>query len=188
MFFSKFSHSVMSDSLQPHGLLASLSFTISWSLLKLMPSESMMPSNHLILCRSLLLLPSIFLSIRVFSNVLALGIRWPNCWSFSNNPFNEYWFPLGLTGLLSLLSQCLSSLLQDHSSKASILWHLDFFTVHLSYLDLTTGKPELWCYGSLLAKWCLYFSIPLDYEIFAPCFMYLDMFQCVLVYSLWELE
>ena len=120
---------------------ASLSFTISWSLLKLMPSESMMPSNHLILCRSLLLLPSIFLSIRVFSNVLALGIRWPNCWSFSNNPFNEYWFPLGLTGLLSLLSQCLSSLLQDHSSKASILWHLDFFTVHLSYLDLTTGKP-----------------------------------------------
>ena len=120
---------------------ASLSFTISWSLLKLIPSESMMPSNHLILCRSLLLLPSIFLSIRVFSNVLALGIRWPNCWSFSNNPFNEYWFPLGLTGLLSLLSQCLSSLLQDHSSKASILWHLDFFTVHLSYLDLTTGKP-----------------------------------------------
>ena len=69
---------------------ASLSFTISRSLLKLMSSESVMPSNHLILCRSLLLFPSIFLSIRVFSNVLALGIRWPKCWSFGNNPFNEY--------------------------------------------------------------------------------------------------
>ena len=93
-----FSCSVMSDSLQPHGLhaayQASLSFTISWSLLKLMSMESVMPSNHLILCHPLLLLPSIFPSIRVFSNELAICIRWPKYWSlsfsFSINPFNEY--------------------------------------------------------------------------------------------------
>ena len=69
---------------------ASLSFTISWSLLKLMSIEPVMPSNHLILCRSLLFLPSIFHSIRVFSNELALRIRWPNYWSLSISPSNEY--------------------------------------------------------------------------------------------------
>ena len=82
-----FSRSVTSDFLQPHGLQAahqaSLSFTISRSLLKLMSVESVMPSNHLILCRPLLLLPSIFPSIGVFSNELALCIRWPKYWSFS---------------------------------------------------------------------------------------------------------
>ena len=86
---------------------ASLSFTISWSLLKFL--ESMMQSNHLILCRPLLLLPSIFPSIRVFSNGSALCIRWPKYWSlsFSISPSNEHWFPLGLTGLI-LLSKGLS--------------------------------------------------------------------------------
>ena len=90
-----FSHSAMSDSLQPPqtaAFQASLSFTISQSLLKLMSIEQVMPSNHLILCCPLLLLPSIFPSIRVFSNELALHIRWPKYWrfSFSINPSNEY--------------------------------------------------------------------------------------------------
>ena len=78
---------------------ASLPFTVSWSLLKLMSIESMIASNHLILCRPLLLLPSIFSNIRVFSSQSALHIRWPKYWSFSINPSNEYqcWFPLELT-------------------------------------------------------------------------------------------
>ena len=88
---------------------ASLSFTISWSLLKLMSIESVMPPNHLIFCHPLLLLPSIFPGIRVFSNELALCIRWPKNWSFSFSisASNEYsdLFPLGLIGLVSLLSK-----------------------------------------------------------------------------------
>ena len=80
---------------------ASLSFTISQSLLRLMSIESMMPSNHLILCFPLLLLPSVFPSIGVFSNQSALCIRWPKYWSFSSNEF-QGWFPLGLTGWKSL--------------------------------------------------------------------------------------
>ena len=83
----------MSDSLWPHGLQAhqaSLSFTISQSLLKLISIESVMPSNHLILCPPLLLLPSIFSSIRVSSNESALCIRWSKCWSFCMSPSNEY--------------------------------------------------------------------------------------------------
>ena len=88
-----FSHSVMSYSLRPHGLPArqpSLSFTISWSLLKLRSIESMMPSDHLVLCHPLFLLPSIFLSISIFSNALCIGC--PKYWSFrfSINPSNEY--------------------------------------------------------------------------------------------------
>ena len=102
---------------------ASLSFTISQSLLKLMSIESVMPSNHLILCRPLLLLPSIFPKIRVFSNVLALRIRWPKYWSFSISPYSEYsglisfrihWFDLPVQGSLK-------NLLQHCSSKASVL-------------------------------------------------------------------
>ena len=90
-----FSHSVMSYSLRPHGLPArqpSLSFTISWSLLKLRSMKSMMPSYHLILCHPLLLLPSVFPCIKVFSNELPLCIRWPEYWSFSFiiSPSNEY--------------------------------------------------------------------------------------------------
>ena len=88
-----FGHLIMFDSLQSHKLAphkTSLSFTISWSLLKLMSIESVMQSNHLILCCPLLLLPSIFPSIRVFSNELALHIRWPKYWSFSISPSKEY--------------------------------------------------------------------------------------------------
>ena len=117
---------------------ASLSITNSRSLLKLMSIESVMPSNHLILCRPLLLLPSIFPSIRVFSNESALRIRWPEYWSYSFNisPSNEY------SGLISFRMDWLDllavqgtrkSLLQHHSSKASILRPSAFFTVQLSH-------------------------------------------------------
>ena len=124
---------------------ASLSFTISWSLLKLMSIESVMPSNHLTLCRPLLLLPSVFPSIRVFSNESTLHIRWPKYWSFSFSisPSNEY------SGLISFrinwfdllaVQGTLKSLLQHHSSKASILWCSAFLMVQLSHPYMTTGK------------------------------------------------
>ena len=124
---------------------ASLSITNSWSLLKLMSTESVMPSNHLILCHPLLLLPSIFPSIRVFSNESSLHIRWPKYWSFSFNisPSTEY---LGLISFrmdwLDLLAVqgTLKRLLQHHSSKASILQHSAFFTVQVSHTYMTTGK------------------------------------------------
>ena len=117
---------------------ASLSITNSQSLLKLISIESVMPSNHLILCRPLLFSPSIFPSIRVFSNESVLHIRWPKYWSFSFriSPSNEY---LGLISFridwLDLLSVqgILKSLLQHHSSKASIFQHSAFFVVH-SYI------------------------------------------------------
>ena len=107
---------------------ASLSITNSWSLLKLMSIESVIPSNHLILCRPLLLPPSIFPSIRVFSNESVLHIRWPKIWSFSFNisPSNEnsglVSFRMDWLDLLAVQGT-LKSLLQHHSSKASILWH-----------------------------------------------------------------
>ena len=124
---------------------ASLLFTISLSLLKLMSIESMMPSNHLILCHPLLLLPSVFPSIRVFSNESVLCIRWPKYWSFSFSisPSNE---SLGLISFrmdwLDLLAVqgTLKSLLQQHSSKASILWHSALFMVQLTHLYMITGK------------------------------------------------
>ena len=133
-----FSRSVVSDSLQLPGFITpgSLSSTISWSLLKLMSVESAMPSNHLILCHPLLLLPSIVPSIRVFFNELALHIRWPNYWSFSFsiNPSNEYSglisFKIDWLDLLAVQGT-LKSLLQHHSSKASILWRSAFFMVQL---------------------------------------------------------
>ena len=123
----------------------SLSFTISWSLLKLMSFELMMPSNHLILCHPLLLLPSIFPSIRVFSNESALCIRWPKYWSFSFSisPSNEY---LGLISFrtdwfdLLAVQGMLKSFLQHHKLKASILWCSAFFLVQLSHPYMTTGK------------------------------------------------
>ena len=103
---------------------ASLSFTISWSLLKLMSIESVMPSNHLILCYPLVLLPSVFLSIRVFLNVLALHIRWPKYWSFSISPSNEHsgliYFKIDWFDLLAVQGT-LKHLLQHHSSEASLL-------------------------------------------------------------------
>ena len=124
---------------------ASLSITNSRSLPKLMSITSVMPSNHLILCRPLLLLPSIFPSIRVFSNESILHIRWLKYWSFSFSIslFNEY------SGLISFridwfdllaVQGTLKSLLQHHSSKASILQHSAFFMVQLSHSYMTTGK------------------------------------------------
>ena len=110
---------------------ASLSITNSWSLLKLMPSESVMPSNHLILCRLLPLLPSIFPSIRVFSNESALHIRWPKYWSFSFSisPANEYsgLISLGWTGWISLQSKGLSRVF----SNTTVQKH-QFFGAQLS--------------------------------------------------------
>ena len=122
---------------------ASLPFTISWSLLRFTSIEPLMISNHLILCRPLLLLPSIFPSIRVFSNESALSIRWPKYWSFSINPSNEC---LGLIAFridwfdLLAIQGTLKSLLQHHSSKASILWCSTLFMVQLSHPYLTTRK------------------------------------------------
>ena len=117
----------------------------SWSLLKLMSIESVMSINHLILCRRLLLLPSIFPSIRVFSNESVLCIRWPRYWSFSFSisPSNEYsgLIPFRMDWLDLLAVQgTLMSLLQHHSSKASILQHSAFFTVQLSHPYMTTGE------------------------------------------------
>ena len=124
---------------------ASVSITNSQSPPKPMSIESMMPSNHLIFCCPLLLLPSIFPSIRVFSDKSALRIRWPKYWSFSFNicPSSEH------PGLISfrmdwldflVVQGTLKSLLQHHSSKASILWHSAFFIVQLSHPYMTTGK------------------------------------------------
>ena len=124
---------------------APLSITISQSLLKFMPIESVLLSNHLILCHPLLLLPSIFPSIRVFSKVSAVRTRWPKYWSFSFSisPSNEY------SGLISFrihwfdllaFQGTLKSLLQHHNLKASILQHSAFFMAQLSNLYMTTGK------------------------------------------------
>ena len=113
------------------------------SLLKFMSIELVMPSNHLIFCRPLLLLASIFPSIRFFSNKLVLHIRWPKYWSFSISPSDQY------SGLISFWMEwldllavqgTLKSLLQHHSSKASILRHSAFFIVQLSHPYMTTGK------------------------------------------------
>ena len=112
---------------------------------KLMSIESVMPSNHLILCRPRLLLPSVFPSIRVFSNESALRMRWPKYWSLSFNisPSNEHPGLIAFrTDWLDLLAAqgTLKSLLQHHSSKASILQHSAFFIVQLSHPYMTTGK------------------------------------------------
>ena len=154
----------MSDSLQPHERQASLSITNSRSLPKPMSIESVMPSNHLILCRPLLFLPSIFPSIRVFSNKSVLHIRRPKYWSFSFSisPSNKY------SGLISFrmdwldllaVQGTLKSLLQHHSSKASILWCSAFFMIQLSHPYMTTGKTILWLHGPSSDKKCLCFLI-----------------------------
>jgi len=149
----------LSDVLQRHKLQhcqASLSFTIFQSLLKLMSIESVMPSNHLILCRPLLFLPSIFHSVSVFSNDLALCIRWPKYWSFSFSisPSNEY------SGLISFridwldllaVQGTLKSLLQHHSSKASVLQCSAFFMVQLSHPYMTTGKTRWTFVGKVMS-------------------------------------
>ena len=143
----QFSCSVWSDSATPWtaGCQASLSITNSQSLLKLMTIGSVMSSNHLTLCCPLLLLPSIFPSIRVFSKESVLYIKWPNIGapaSASVLPMNiQDWFPFGWTGWISLHSKGLfNSLLQHHSSKASILQHSASFMVQLSHPYMTTGK------------------------------------------------
>ena len=133
----------MSNTLRPPWTVAcqaSLSFSISHSLLKLI--ESVMPSNHFILCCPLLLLPSVFPSISIFPNELALHTRWPKYWSFSFSisPSSEYsgliieWFDL------LAVQGTLKSLLQYHSSKLSIFWHSVYFMVQLSHPYAMTGK------------------------------------------------
>ena len=135
----------------------SLSITNSQSLLKLMSIESVMPSNHLILYRPLFLPPSVFPSIKVFSNESVLCIRWPKYWSFSFgiSPSNEY------SGLISFrmdwldllgIQGTLKSLLQHHSSKASILHPSAFFTVQLSHPYMTTGKTITLTRWTLVSK------------------------------------
>ena len=142
----------------------SLSFTISQRLFKFMSIESVMPSNHLILCLPLLLLPSIFPNMRVFSSESVLRIRWPNYWSFSISPSNDY------SGLISFridwldllaVQGILKSLLQHHSSKASILWCSGFFIVQLLHSYMTTGKTivlTIWTFvGKVIS---LLFNMP----------------------------
>ena len=124
---------------------ASLSFTISWSLNKLMSIESVMPSIYLILCHPLVLLPSVFPSIRVFSNESSLCIRWPMYWtfSFSIRPSNEYsWLISFRTDWFDFLAVkgTLKTLLQYHSLKTSILQCSAIFVVQISHLYMTTGK------------------------------------------------
>ena len=134
-----FSHSVVSDSVTPRNAAcqAFLSFTIFQSLLKFKSIESVILSNHLISCRPLLYLPSIFPSIRVCFSESVLCIRWPEYWSSSVNPSNEY------SGLISFridwldllaVQGTLKSLLQHHSLKASILWCSAFFMVQFLHL------------------------------------------------------
>ena len=136
---------------------ASLSFTNSRSLLKLMSIEPVMPSNHFILCHPLFLLPSICSSIRVFANESVLHIRWPKYWSFnfSLSPSNEY------SGLISFrmdwldflaVRETLKSLLQHHSSEASALWLSVFFMVQLSHPYMTTGKTIALTRGTFVGK------------------------------------
>ena len=165
----QFSRSVGSDSETPWttACQASLSITTSWSAPKPMSIKSVMPSNHLILRCPLLLLPSIFPSIRVFSNESALHIRWPKYWSFSFNisPSNEH---LGLISFrmdwLDLLAVqgTLKSLLQYHSSKASILLHSVFSIVQLSHPYRTTGKTIT------LTRWTLDLPNP-KWKILGTC-------------------
>ena len=144
-WLSSFSHIQLFVTLWTAACQASLSITNSWSLFKLMFIESVMPFNHLIFCHPLLLLPSIFPSIRVFSNESVLHIRWPKYWSFSFRicPSNEN------SGLISFrfdwldllaVQGTLKSLLQHHSSKASILQYSASFIVQLSHPFMTTGK------------------------------------------------
>ena len=134
---------------------ASQSFTVSWNLLKLMSIELVMPSNHLILCHARLLLPSIFPSIRVFSNESALPTRGPKDWSFSISPSNEF------SGLISFrmdrldilaVQGTLKSLLQHHSSKASIPQCSDFLMAQLSDAYMTTGKTIALTIWTLVSK------------------------------------
>ena len=152
-----FSHSVAT--LWTGAGQASLSFTNYWSLLKLISIGLVMPSNHLILCHPLLLLPSNFPSLKIFSNESALRIRWLKYQSFSFNisPSNEYSglisFRIDWLDLLGAVVQgILKSLLQYHSLKLSILYHLTFFPVQLSNSYMTTGKTIAWTRWTFVGK------------------------------------
>ena len=155
------SRSVKSDSETPWtaALQPSLSFTISWSLLKLMSIELVKLFNHLILYCPLLL-PS----IRVFSNDSALHIRWPKYWSFifSISPYSEYSrlisFRIDWLDLLAIQGT-LKTLLEHHSSKAPVVWHSAFFMVQLSHPYMTTGKTIALTIGTFVSKVCLCFLI-----------------------------
>ena len=138
----KFSHSVVSDSLRPHGLQHTRLPCPSPTpgiYPNFMSIDSVMPSNHLFLCHPLLLPPPIFASMRVFANESVLRMRWPKYWSFSFSisPSSEY---SGLVFFRMDWMGTLKSLLQHHSSKASILWHSAFFMVQLSHPYMITGK------------------------------------------------
>ena len=142
----QFRRSVMSDSATPWiRAHQALSITNPWSSLKLMSIESVMPSSHLIVCRPFLLLPSIPPSIKVFSNESTLLMRWPKYWSYSFRirPSNEHpgliSFRMDWLDLLAVQGT-VKSLLQHHSSKASLLRHSAFFTVQVSHPYVTTGK------------------------------------------------
>ena len=155
----QFSRSAVSDSATPWiaARQASLTITNSESLLKLMSIKSVMPSSHLILGRPLFLLPPIPPSVRVFSNESTLPMSWPKYWSFSFSisPSNEdpglISFRIDWLDLLAVQETC-KSLLQHHSSKASILWHSTFFTVQLSHPSMTTGETIALTIEPLLAK------------------------------------
>ena len=133
-----------------------MSFTVSWSLFKLRSIESMMPFNHLILCRPLLLRPQSFPVSGSFQ-MSALQIRWPKYWSFSFNisPSNEHpgliSFRMDWLDLLAVQGT-LKSLLQHHSSKASIFWHSAFFILQLSHPYMTTGKTIALTRRTLVGK------------------------------------
>ena len=157
----------MTDSLQPRGCQASLSFTISWSLLKLMSIELVMPSNRLILCHSILLLPSIFPSLEVFSSESDICIMWPKYWSLSSSitvlPMTIHgWSPFGLTALISLLSKGLSTLISSTTIQKHrffyaqpSLWTNSHIPFKITSLALATSCEELthwkrlWCWEGL---------------------------------------
>ena len=172
--FLLFSYLVVSDSATPWTAAhqASLSFTIAWSLLKIMSIELVMPSSHLILCHPLLLLPSIFPRIRVFSNKLALHIRWPKDWSFgfSISPSTEYsgFISFRIDGWFVLLAVqgTLKSLLQHYSLK-SVLRCSVFFVIQLSHLYMTTGKAvalTMWTFFLNFTElyWFFHISVKLN--------------------------
>ena len=174
------SRSIVSDALQPPTAAhqASLCITNTWSLLKLMSIELVMPSNHLILSFPLLFLPSIFSSIRVSSNESA-HIRWPKYWSFSLNisPSNEY------TGLISFrmdwldplaVQGTLKSLLQHHSSKASVLQHSTFFIVQFSHQYMTTGRTIT------LTRWTFVHKVM--FLLFNMLSRFVITYMCIYIY------
>ena len=164
---------------------ASLSITNTWSTPKPMSIESVMPSNHLILCHPLLLPPSIFPSIRVFSNESVLCIRWPKYWSFSFHisPSNKYSglisFRLDWLNLLAVQGT-LKSLLQHHSSKASILQHSAFFIVQLSRPYMTSGKTIALTRWTLVDQTTKIVSLILPSQIICIWFHTQPFIQCEL--------